>query len=146
MDLSQIYDLWNRFENSTAGEMELEMQGVRFCLKKAGAGMQTGSAAPCFETPAIPLENAEAVKETEKDAKQNVIKAPLVGTFYQAPSPEDAPYAEVGKQIHKGDVIGIIEAMKLMNEVRSDRDGIVKEIKAADGDMVEYGQILIVLE
>lgn len=142
MDLSQIYDLWNRFENSTAGEMELEMQGVRFCLKKAVSGVQTSSQSPCQETPAASAEHAK----TEKEAWQNVIKAPLVGTFYQAPSPGDAPYAEVGRQIHKGDVIGIIEAMKLMNEVRSDRDGIVKEIKAADGDMVEYGQILIVLE
>ncbi len=142
MDLSQIYDLWNRFENSTAGEMELEMQGVRFCLKKAVSGVQTSSQSPCQETPAASAEHAK----TEKEAGQNVIKAPLVGTFYQAPSPGDAPYAEVGRQIHKGDVIGIIEAMKLMNEVRSDRDGIVKEIKAADGDMVEYGQILIVLE
>ena len=138
MDLSQIYDLWNRFENSTAGEMELEMQGVRFCLKKAVSGVQTSSQSPCQETPAASAEHAQ----TEKEAGQNVIKAPLVGTFYQAPSPGDAPYAEVGRQIHKGDVIGIIEAMKLMNEIQSEFDCEIEAVLVSNEQKVEYGQPL----
>ena len=85
---------------------------------------------------------------SEKDRGEagKTVKAPLVGTFYKAPSPEDKPFVEVGKEIHKGDVIGIIEAMKLMNEVTAAVDGVVKEILVADGDMVEYGQILITLD
>lgn len=150
MDLNNIYDLWNRFDNSTAAEMELEMQGVRFSLKKACVATDSNVQMPVSVT--IPVQGnekneigASATKE-DKTANGVVVKAPLVGTFYSAPSPEEKPFIEVGKRIHKGDVIGIIEAMKLMNEVVAAQGGVVKEICVSDGEMVEYGQVLITLE
>ena len=81
--------------------------------------------------------------EEEKD-KDNieVITSPLVGTFYRAPSPESDPYAEIGSHVKKGDVLCIIEAMKLMNEIEANVDGEIVEIMAQNGEMVEYGESL----
>ena len=73
------------------------------------------------------------------------VKAPLVGTFYRAPSPEEPPFVEVGQQVKKGDVIGIIEAMKLMNEVTATEDGVVTAINIENGVMVEYGTTLVTI-
>ena len=73
------------------------------------------------------------------------IKAPLVGTFYAAPSPDQPPFVQVGDTVKKGDVVLIIESMKLMNEVTSDVDGVVQEILVKNGDAVEYDQPLMIL-
>lgn len=74
------------------------------------------------------------------------ITSPMVGTFYRAPSPGAAPFIEVGDHVKKGQVIGIIEAMKLLNEVEADQDGIVKAFAAENGQPVEFGQPLVILE
>ncbi|MCM8760230.1 MAG: acetyl-CoA carboxylase biotin carboxyl carrier protein [Candidatus Omnitrophica bacterium] len=74
------------------------------------------------------------------------IKAPLVGTFYRAPSPESPPFVEVGSQVKKGDTLCIVEAMKVMNEIKSDYDGTIKEILVENAKAVEYGQVLFVLQ
>ena len=70
----------------------------------------------------------------------------MVGTFYTAAAPDEEPFVKPGQSVHAGDVIGIIEAMKLMNEIESDADGIVREIRVHNTDTVEYGQILFVIE
>ena len=72
----------------------------------------------------------------------NIVKSPMVGTFYAKPSPTSKSYVEVGKRVKKGDVLCIIEAMKLMNEIESEFDGEIKEILVQDGDAVEYGKPL----
>lgn len=74
------------------------------------------------------------------------IKSPLVGVFYEAPGEDAQPFVSVGDRVKKGQVLGIIEAMKLMNEIESECDGIVKEISVKNGEAVEYGQTLFVLE
>lgn len=76
----------------------------------------------------------------------NVVKAPIVGTFYASPSPDKPPYVKVGDTVKKGDVIMIIESMKLMNEVQSDFDGVVKEILIGNGSCVEYDQPIMIIE
>ena len=92
--------------------------------------------------------NQDAIIETA--IKMNCdaihIKAPLVGTFYQAPGPDEQPYVKVGQQVKKGDVVGIIEAMKLMNEVVAPQDGIILSIDATDGNMVQYGQVIFTMK
>jgi acetyl-CoA carboxylase biotin carboxyl carrier protein len=75
-----------------------------------------------------------------------VVKAPIVGTFYASPSPDKPPYVKVGDAVKKGDVIMIIESMKLMNEVQSDFDGVVKDIMVKDGSPVEFDQPIMVIE
>ena len=91
--------------------------------------------------PAVPAETPAAPKAPAGKA----IKAPLVGTFYAAPSPDQPPFVQVGDTVKKGDVVLIIESMKLMNEVTSDVEGVVQEILVKNGDAVEYDQPLMIL-
>ena len=76
----------------------------------------------------------------------NVVKSPLVGTYYAASSPDSAPFVKVGDKVNKGQVLGIVEAMKLMNEIESEFDGTVKEILVENEQMVEFGQPMFVIE
>jgi acetyl-CoA carboxylase biotin carboxyl carrier protein len=85
------------------------------------------------------IERKEEKKEGNNIAE---IKTPIVGTFYRAPSPDSEPFVDIGSQIRKGDTLCIVEAMKSMNEIESEVDGIIKEILAENGKMVEYDQTL----
>ncbi len=75
----------------------------------------------------------------------NIVKSPLVGTFYASPSPDQEPFVKVGDHVSKGQVLGIVEAMKLMNEIESDFDGVVKQILVSNEDVIEFGQPLFVI-
>ena len=89
------------------------------------------------------VEKTEKKQESEtKEEQGNIVKSPMVGTFYLRPDPNSAPYVEVGKTVKKGDVLCIIEAMKLMNEIESEFDGEIVEICVNDGEMVDYGKPL----
>lgn len=99
--------------------------------------------APMAAPAAMPVQAAAAAPAADS-AKQ--VKAPIVGTFYSAPSPDSKPFVSVGDTIHKGDTIYIIESMKVMSEVQSEVDGIVKEICVQNGDPVEYDQTVMILE
>lgn len=86
--------------------------------------------------------NEEINTEVKEIKEGNIVKSPMVGTFYLKPSPTSEPYVEVGSQVKKGDILCIIEAMKLMNEIESEFDGEVAEIYVKDGEPVEYGKPL----
>ena len=92
----------------------------------------------------------DALSVTEKDEASkvngNIVKSPIVGTFYAAPSPDKPPFVKIGDTVKKGDVIMIIESMKLMNEVQSDFDGVVESILVSDGQTVEYDQPVMVIK
>ena len=90
--------------------------------------------------------SAEKPAEAAPAHSGKEIKAPIVGTFYSAPSPDSKPFVSVGDTIHKGDTIFIIESMKVMSEVQSELDGIVKEICVSNGDPVEFDQTVMILE
>ena len=92
--------------------------------------------------PGLPAEEAVMPETTEG----HEITSPLVGTFYTAPSPEAEPFVTVGTHVKKGQVLGIIEAMKLMNEIESDCNGVVEKILIGNEEMVEYGQTLFVIK
>lgn len=94
---------------------------------------------------AAAAEVSEAVSETAVQSG-NVVKAPIVGTYYSAPGPDKEPFVKVGQQVKKGDVIMIIESMKLMNEVQSEFDGVVKEIMVDNGNPVEFDQPIMIIE
>lgn len=105
--------------------------------------MGISAAAPAAPTPAAPIAPNENAAPT---VSGNVVKAPIVGTFYAAPSPDDAPFVTVGKSVKKGDVIFIIESMKVMSEVTSDFDGVVKEILVKNGDALEFDQPVMIIQ
>ncbi len=97
--------------------------------------------------PSIAVDSADAPDETKDDVVSgNVCKSPIVGTFYAASAPDKEPFVSVGSQVHKNDVIYIIESMKVMSEVTSEFDGRVKEICVNNGEAVEYGQPIMIIE
>ena len=95
--------------------------------------------------PAIPAPEKPCEPAPEKPSG-NVVKSPVVGTYYSAPAPDKDPFVKVGSTVKKGDVIMIIESMKLMNEIQSEFDGTVKEILVRNGDAVEYDQPIMIIE
>jgi acetyl-CoA carboxylase biotin carboxyl carrier protein len=101
--------------------------------------MTAGSAPPPAEAPPAP---AAAPKPEPAKARYLEVKSPMVGTYYSAPEPGARPYLAVGDRISKGQILCIIEAMKIMNEIESEFDGVVKEIVAQNSHPVEYGQVL----
>ena len=110
-------------------------------LSAAPAAMPASSAAPA----AAPVQAAAAASEALAP-KGKAITSPMVGTFYASPSPDAEPFVEVGKTISEGDVVCIIEAMKLMNEIKSEHSGKVVQICVKNGDPIEYGQVLMYVE
>ncbi len=93
--------------------------------------------------------SAEDVKTSEEEKtviSGNQVKAPLVGTYYSASAPNAEPFVQIGDTVKKGQTLGIIEAMKLMNEIESEYDGVVEDILVENGQMVEYGQVLFVIK
>ena len=94
------------------------------------------------------VKEVKEIKEEKKIKEDNiyVIKSPLVGTFYRAPSPDSPPYVEVGDEVKKGDILCIIEAMKIMNEIESEVDGKIVEILVENAQPVEFGQALFKIE
>lgn len=142
MELKDFFEIWDRFETSKAKEMELDMNGIHFSIKKDSDGTCNNTAENSEKAQEITIKKPD--EKIDKSIKG--VKAPLVGTFYLAASPEEEPFVKVGDYVHSGDVVGIIEAMKLMNEVKATQDGRVKEILVEDETMVEYGQTLIVIE
>lgn len=120
------------------------LQELRLC--EGGSELYL-HAQPAVLPGALPAVAAAAkAVEAEPERGGNIVKSPIVGTFYPAPSPEAEPFVKVGDRVKKGDVLFIIESMKLMNEVTSEFEGTVAEILAASGDAVEYGQELMRIE
>ena len=129
MELQELYGLMERFAASGLTELEWQKKDERVCLRRAPA--QVVQAAPAA-APAAPAPAAPKAEEGE------VVKAPLVGTFYVAPAPGEPPFAAPGKQVKKGETLCLIEAMKMMSEVPAPADCVVEEVLAADGEPVGY--------
>ena len=148
MNLTEIKELIKMLDETDICELHLESAGVKISIKKAGAG-PNGTAISTF---AEDSENKgeRAVKQAEiaQAAADNLIPivAPMVGTFYRAPAPEAAAFVEIGQMVTQGQALCIIEAMKLMNEIEAEISGRVVDILVENGQPVEYGQTLFLLE
>jgi len=141
---NDVFELIEKFDKSSIAELELSSGDLSVKLSKQN---KIGSYISEIQNiPVISAVKEEKLVEISKspdmrnDAK--IIKAPLIGTFYSAPSPDSEPYVKIGDRISKGAVICIIEAMKIMNEIESDTDGEIVEVLAASGTPVEFGQAL----
>lgn len=124
---------------------EYEENGAKIKLKADKTTIVTKEEPVVRATESCTQVSAKAEKNEEGIADGNVVKSPLVGTFYSAPSPEDAPFVQIGDAVKKGQVLGIVEAMKLMNEIESEYDGVVKDILVSDAGVVEYDQPMFVI-
>lgn len=143
MDIEKINSIVELFKNSGLDEMTLELKDFKINLKNNKVEYVAKEFVNVVEK-SSPVK-VEKVEERVNDIKGEWIKAPFVGTFYAAPSANEAPYVKVGQKINKGDVICILEAMKVMNEIKSNKSGTVLEIKAQNGNMVEFDEELILI-
>ena len=163
MDFNGIKDIINAMDNSTLDYLEVNWQGISFVMKKTGephaesmhkapeapksaAHVAEGKAlvvaapvsVPVVAAATAPAPPAAAVPEEDL----HIVTSPIVGTFYESPGPSKPKFAEAGKIVKKGDVLCILEAMKLMNEIQSEVDGEIVEVLVENQDMVEYNQPL----
>jgi oxaloacetate decarboxylase alpha subunit len=146
MYIKEIKDMINLMNENGLTELEIEKDGVRIRLKKGSGGYEKAVefVAPSAASPAA----AEGRPAAEVVEKKNVleIKSPMVGTFYRAPAPEAPSYVNIGDVIEPGQVICIVEAMKLMNEIKAEVKGKVVDIQVENAEPVEFGQVLFVVE
>jgi len=135
-------DLIQVMEENELVELELEQDGWKVRLKKGGAQVekQVVIPAPLMGAPAASAETAEPAPE------RPVIKSPMVGTFYRAPAPDADPFIDVGDTVHEDSVVCIIEAMKVMNEIKAETSGQITELLVQNHEPVEFGQPLFVIE
>ena len=143
-DIKAVIDLMKKNDLSV---FEMEKDGFRLKLQK-GAGEQTvfTSAAPAASAPAAPAPattaaSASAAEAATSSALKDIV-SPMVGTFYRAGSPESQPFVDVGKEVSEETVVCIIEAMKVMNEIKAETNGVIAEIVAENGKPVQFGQVL----
>lgn len=140
MDMEQIITLINVVSKSSLSSFTLEEGNMKLSLE-ANRGV-TFAETPVKVNSSVVVNNNEEVNiVTEKPGK--LITSPLVGTFYEAQAEGGKPYVQVGDTVKKGQIIGIVEAMKLMNHIESEYDGVVDEVLVSNEQMVEYGQPLI---
>lgn len=151
MNIKEIKEMLALMADNNLVELEIEKDGTKIRLKKSSPGSEqfTGPIVIEREKPSGSIAAAQETSHvvSEKPAVKTIeIKAPMVGTFYRAPSPESPPYVEVGQVIEPGQVVCIIEAMKLMNEIKSEIKGKVVEILVENAEPVEFGQSMFIIE
>ena len=151
MDIRKVKKLMELLEESGMAEIEIKEGEESVKISRYGASpapslmpvqslvpqQPVSTPAPVATSPVVPAEN--------QTSDQSIV-SPMVGTFYSAPSPTAKPFVTIGQKINQGDTVGIIEAMKIMNQIEADQSGTVTEILIKDGEAVEFGQPLIVIE
>ena len=155
MDIRKIKKLIELLEESGIAEIEIKEGEEALRISRMPTGVAAAHLAPMpMALPAAPMAapvqaaaaQAAPAPAAKAKANEHVITAPMVGTFYGAPSPGAKPFIEIGDEIKVGQVLCIIEAMKMMNQIESDKTGRVTSIMARNGDPVEFGQPLFVVE
>lgn len=167
MDLQYLKKLMKIFDESSAENLTIEEEGTKLKMSKnsqkdSGSngnmpvinftgsmpqqGAQQSTAAPVQQqsTPATPSEQDSAASNNSGGLHE--VKSPIVGTFYRAPSPDSDPFVEVGDRVKKGQTLCIVEAMKLMNEIEADADGVIDKILLEDSEPVEFDQTLFLIK
>ena len=157
MDLDQIRSILDLVREHELSEFEVEHAGLRLKIRKDAAGARVVTHAapvapvapgPAAAAPPAPVAGtlAPAVVELgDAEIELAVVKSPIVGTFYRSAEPESAAFVEIGASVKKGDVLCIIEAMKLMNEIDSEYDGEIVNVYVENGQPVQYGERLFAI-
>ncbi len=136
--MDKVEELMKAFEEANINKMKLELHDLKLELEKSSDAVQKS-----IETR---REEAIEVKEPQSDILAYKVKSPLVGTFYASSSPDAKAYVQVGDHVTKGTTLCIIEAMKVMNEIKAPVDGVIQKILVQTNDMVEYDQVIMTIE
>jgi len=144
LDLAELRRLVSLMESKDLAEVEMEQEGKRVRVVRAVHGTTIVESGPA-PAPAATAPAAAAPEPVAEGPPTEEIPSPMVGTFYRSPSPDAAPYCEVGDRIQKDTVVCIVEAMKVMNEITADVGGVILEILVQNGEPVEFGQPLFVV-
>ena len=152
MDIRKVKKLIELLEESGIAELEIREgeESVRISRQSTVSAQPVITATAAPVAPAAPAQTAaaptESTPEAEPELTGHIIKSPMVGTFYRAPSPGAKAFVEVGQSVSVGDTLCIVEAMKLLNQIESDKAGVVKAILTDNEQPVEYGQPLFIIE
>lgn len=141
MELEDLKELIEYLKETDITEISIEKDGIKVKIKRE----------KILSPLEIPMQKfgslqEKVTRETEEETRVITVTSPIVGTFYRASSPEADPFVEVGAKVKKGQVLCIVEAMKLMNEIESEVDGVVMKILVDNGQPVEYGEPLFLIE
>ena len=146
MELKEIKELMAAFDASTSSYFEIEEQGLKLKLKKPTAVQVQAAPVNVQPQPVAVVETQAAPAASQEEKPEgDLVLAPLVGVFYSAPSPEEKPYVQVGDKVKAGQVLCLIEAMKMMSEITAPRDGVIKEIYAKNQDVVGFEEQLFLI-
>lgn len=160
MDLKLIKNILNLISETDVNEVSIEEGDFKIKVKKQGtvesvtytqpAAPQAAPAAPAQaaapQQPSSPAGGSDEKDNNASQTKGDVVKSPIVGTFYESPSPDSDPFIKVGDKVNKGDTLCIVEAMKIMNEIEAEFGGTVQEILVDDASPVEFDQPLFIIE
>ena len=151
MNIKELREMISLMKENDLIELEIEKEGERIRLKKEASGMgvrEDCSHARFIPAPQMSNDSNEggSSKQEQANDKGTVIRSPMVGTFYSSPAPDQDPYVTKGQMVKEGDVLCIIEAMKLMNEIKAEISGKVLEVMATNGQPVEFDQPLYKIE
>ncbi len=158
MDLRKLKKLIELVEESSIAELEITEGEEKVRISKSGSGVQNYAFMPLAMQPVMPpvqqqapgpeadKANESAVSDKNSIPDGHIVKSPMVGTFYRAASPGASAFVEIGQRVKEGDTLCIIEAMKLLNEIEADKNGVIKAILLENGQPVEYGEPLFVIQ
>lgn len=137
MEIQVIEKLIQAMENSSLSKLEVEQEGIRIFMEKGSLSAVRNS-----NSSDVSVQEGNEEQEKLSDTKYEYITAPMVGTFYAKAAPNQQAFVNIGERVKKGQIVCIIESMKLMNEIEAFMDGRIVDIHVTDGEMVEYGQKL----
>ena len=145
MKLDEIESVVKVFDAYQLTHLELEQDHTRLCIKRESSPSIISNL-PAPSNTIVPIISSDVNEVSEIPSSNYLVKAPMVGIFYTSQSPESAPFVTVGSTISKGDVLGLIEAMKMMNEITAPVSGVIKSIKGINETLVSYDDILFEIE
>ncbi|ANO52288.1 acetyl-CoA carboxylase biotin carboxyl carrier protein [Woeseia oceani] len=153
MDIRKVKKLIELLDESGIAEIEITEgeESVRISRYAQNAPMMAPMPAPAAQpapapAPAAPAAAPAAASPAEPEEEGYMVTAPMVGTYYSSPTPGSAPFVQAGDRINPGDTLCIVEAMKMMNQIEAEVSGTIKSIRVQNGDPVEYGQVLFVID
>lgn len=143
LNVDIVKELIECLNSSSIDSLRLETDDFKLSLERSAGAVQ---AVPAAVSQSVITAEVTAPEKKPEAPKGNIVKSPIVGTFYAAASPDKPPYAKVGQAVKRGDTLFVVESMKLMNEVTSEFDGTVAEILVKNGQPVEFGQPIMRIE